>query len=135
MGSRQKRTYIIFMTSFYSLKTYKGGVDVWKSPNLSVLSLCLVPNHFRKLEYFIIWEIRTFQALESFDGAWFSRLKFLQQTKIIYLLVTSSLLTCYSAAHYFVMRLSIISCIILFCMSSDRNLIWNTFSYLCQCVT
>ena len=41
--SRPKRIPIIFMTSFYCLKAYKGGGGVWKSPNLSVRTLCMVP--------------------------------------------------------------------------------------------
>ena len=47
-GSRQKHTSIVFMTSFYCLKAYKegGGGGVWKSPNLGVRALWLVPTIF-----------------------------------------------------------------------------------------
>ena len=41
-GTRQKRISVVFMMPFYCLKAYKGQ-EVWKSPNLSVHTLWMVP--------------------------------------------------------------------------------------------
>ena len=46
----QKRTFIVFMTSFYCLRTYKGGGGVSKSPNLRVRALWMVPKVGTKLK-------------------------------------------------------------------------------------
>ena len=41
-GTRQKHISVVFMMPFYCLKAYKGQ-EVWKSPNLSVHTLWIVP--------------------------------------------------------------------------------------------
>lgn len=43
-GSRQTRTSVVFMTLFYCLKMYNGGGGVWKSQNLSIDTLWMVPS-------------------------------------------------------------------------------------------
>ena len=41
-GSREKRTSIVLMMSFYCLKAYKAEGGVWKSPNLSIHTLWMI---------------------------------------------------------------------------------------------
>ena len=59
-GTGQKRTSIVFMTSFYCLKAFKGGGGIWKSSNLSVHTLCIGP---KKLFLKILQNLCLFRSL------------------------------------------------------------------------